>query len=79
MDAGFDLVLGTVTAVAAERGEGKIWGSMVKQTLKRQRPGFSESYYGFSGFNEMLEEMEERGALSLERDEPSGGYIITNW
>jgi hypothetical protein len=49
---------------------------MVKQTLKRRRPGFNESYYGFRSFNRLLEEAASRGLLKLEPDEKSGGYII---
>jgi uncharacterized LabA/DUF88 family protein len=72
-----DLIVETVEALTAERGEEeKIWGSMVKQALKRRKPGFNESYYGFRSFNGMLEEAEREGALTLERDEKSGGYII---
>lgn len=74
----FDLVLATIDALIAERGEDeKVWGSMVKQALKRRRPGFNESYYGFRSFNRLLEEAATRRLLSLERDEKSGGYIIT--
>src|SRR4029077_13450178 len=52
-----DLVLETTTALASERGDtAKLWGSMIKQTLKRRHPGFNESFYGFSSFNELLEE-----------------------
>ena len=72
-----DLITATVDALFAERGaEEKIWGSMVKQALKRRNPGFAESYYGFRSFNGLLEEAERRGALTLERDEKSGGYLI---
>jgi len=72
-----DLVMETLEALAEERGsEEKIWGSMVKQTLKRRRPGFNESYYGFRSFNRLLEEAAARGLLKLEPDEKSGGYII---
>ena len=73
----FDLVLATIDALVAERGEEeKIWGSMVKQTLKRRKPGFNESYYGFRSFNRLLEEAAARRLLTLERDEKSGGYLI---
>jgi uncharacterized protein (TIGR00288 family) len=73
----FDLVLATTEALSAERGaEDKIWGSMVKQALKRRNPGFSESYYGFKSFNQLLEEAAGRNLLVLERDEKSGGYIV---
>ncbi len=49
---------------------------MVKQTLKRRRPGFNESFYGFRSFSDLLEEAESRGLLELEMDERSGGYLI---
>lgn len=72
-----DLVVETYEALMQERGEGtKIWGSMIKQTLKRRKPGFSESYYDFRSFSHLLEEAEARGILELERDEKSGGFII---
>ena len=75
----WDLVVDTYEAVLAERGEeGKIWGSMIKQALKRRKPGFSESYYGFSSFGELLREADERGILEIERDEKSGSYVIKN-
>jgi len=72
-----DLILETIEALGTERGEDeKIWGSMVKQALKRRKPGFNEAYYGFRSFNKLLEEAEARHMLKLERDEKSGGYII---
>jgi NYN domain len=72
-----DLVLETTTALASERGDtAKLWGSMIKQTLKRRHPGFNESFYGFPSFNQLLEEAQTRGYLKLELDEKSGGYII---
>jgi len=73
----FDLMLETLNALTAERGAGeKIWGSMVKQALKRRKPGFNESYYGFKAFSDLLEEAEQRGLIKLEPDEKSGGYLI---
>ncbi len=73
----WNLIVSTYQALLEERGEGeKIWGSMIKQTLKRQRPGFSESYYGFHSFGDLLEEAQSHGILELERDERSGGYIV---
>jgi len=72
-----ELILETVEAMGTERGEDeKIWGSMVKQALKRRKPGFNEAYYGFRSFNKLLEEAEARHMLKLERDEKSGGYVI---
>ena len=72
-----DQVRETYDALVAERGaEEKIWGSMLKQALKRRKPGFNEGYYGFSSFNKLLEEAQARQQLALERDEKSGGYIV---
>jgi uncharacterized protein (TIGR00288 family) len=74
----FDQVLETVDDLISERGEEeKLWGSMVKQALKRRKPGFNESYHGFSSFGKLLEEMGKRGLLKMDHDEKSGGYIIT--
>lgn len=73
------LVLETIEALYAERGDStKLWGSMVKQALKRRRPGFNESSYGFRSFSELLEEAQARGLVELELDEKSGGYVIRN-
>jgi uncharacterized LabA/DUF88 family protein len=73
----FDLVIETLQALIAERGEDeKIWGSMVKQALKRRKPGFNESYYGFKAFSDLLEDAEKRKLVTLERDDKSGGYLI---
>ena len=74
---GIDLVVGTFEALMSERGgEEKIWGSMIKQALKRRNPGFNETYHGFRSFNSLLEEAAIRGLLRLEHDEKSGGYIV---
>ena len=72
-----DLLVNTFDALTGERGgEEKIWGSMIKQALKRRNPGFNETYHGFKSFNSLLEEAAIRGLLKLEHDEKSGGYIV---
>jgi len=72
-----DLVLETVEDLCKERGESeKVWGSMVKQALKRRKPGFNETYHGFRTFGKLLEEAQKRKLLVLELDEKSGGHII---
>jgi uncharacterized protein (TIGR00288 family) len=72
-----DLLVETVQALLEERGEEeKVWGSMVKQALKRRKPGFSEGYHGFRSFGQLLELAQERKLLELAHDEKSGGYII---
>jgi uncharacterized protein (TIGR00288 family) len=73
----FDLVLATIEALAEDREEDeKIWGSMIKQALKRQRPGFNETYHGFRSFSQLLEEAQSRKLIDLEKDEKSGGYVV---
>ncbi len=74
----FDLVLETVESLFHERDE-QLWGSMVKQTIKRKRPNFAESYYGYRTFSELLEDARAAGLLEIEKDEKSGGYVITDF
>jgi uncharacterized protein (TIGR00288 family) len=77
IDDAIALIMETVEALQAERGDrDKLWGSMVKQALKRRRPGFNERYYGMRSFGDLLEEAERRGLIGLTSDERSGGYII---
>ncbi len=76
----FEWVLETMDDLFSERDpEEKVWGSMVKQALKRRKPGFSERYHGFRSFSELLEQMEERKMVTLEHDQKSGGYIISDY
>jgi len=73
----FDLVLATIEALAEDReADEKIWGSMIKQALKRQRPGFNETYHGFRSFSQLLEEAQARKLIEIEKDEKSGGYVV---
>jgi uncharacterized protein (TIGR00288 family) len=73
----FDLVIETADALNAERAPGdRLWGSMIKQALRRRRPGFNERYYGFASFSDLLEEAQHRGLIELEADERSGGYTV---
>ncbi|AJP48148.1 hypothetical protein PG1C_06095 [Rugosibacter aromaticivorans] len=72
-----DLLVETVEALLAERGgEATLWGSMVKPTLQRRKPGFTESYYGYRSFRDLLEDAKKRKLLIVERDEKSGQYAI---
>ena len=73
----FDLVLATIEDLAEDREEDEqIWGSMIKQALKRKRPGFNESYHGFRSFSQLLEEAQARKLIAIEKDEKSGGYLV---
>lgn len=72
-----DFIVETVEALIAERGsDEKIWGSMVKTTMQRRRPGFTESYYGYRSFKELVEDAQKQKLLVVVRDEKSGQYTI---
>jgi uncharacterized LabA/DUF88 family protein len=71
-----NMAVETFDALVSERGDsGKIWASTLKQAIKRRKPGFNESYYGFRAFGNLLEEAQSRGLLELGRDEKSGTYV----
>jgi len=74
-DEAIEMVLDQVEALFRER-DSNLWSSLVKQTLQRKSPNFSESYYGYRNFSELLEDAEDRGLLELKEDEKSGGYIV---
>lgn len=71
-----DMVVETFEALMAERGDsGKVWASALKDALKRRRPDFNESYYGFRAFGNLLDEAQSRGFLDVGREEKSGTYV----
>ena len=69
-----ELVLDTIAAL--DRDHDTIWSSMVKQTLKRKHPNFSEGHYGFRNFSQLMEAVRDTGDVVLERDARSGGYVV---
>jgi len=72
-----ELIVDTLDALGEERGGSEpIWGSMIKQAIKRRHPGFNERAYGFKSFNDLLADAEKRGLLALQADEKSGGYTV---
>ena len=74
---GVELAVETFEALTSERGDsGKIWASVLKEAIKRRKPDFSESYYGFRTFGNLLEEAHARGLLEFGRDEKSGAYVF---
>lgn len=73
-----ELVLETVESLFRDRDD-SVWGSAVKQTIKRKRPTFSESFHGYRSFNALLEDAENRGMLEIEKDQKSGGYLIVSF
>jgi uncharacterized protein (TIGR00288 family) len=77
LDKAMDLVVETLDAITEEReADEPIWGSMIKQAIKRLNPGFNERAYGFRSFNDLLLEAQKRGLLKLEADAKSGGYTV---
>jgi uncharacterized LabA/DUF88 family protein len=72
----FRLLLDSIQALQRENYD-VIWGSMIKQTMQRKQPYFSESYYGYKSFSEMLEDAERHKLISLKKDAKSGGYIVS--
>ena len=76
-DRALDLLSKTLNALRAERGDDyPIRGSLVKQAMKRQNPGFNERAHGFRAFNDLLLEAQKRRLLKLETDKQAGSYIV---
>ena len=72
-----EMAVETFEALVAERGDGgKIWASMLKEAIKRRKPDFNETYYGFRTFGNLLEEAQTRGLLDFGREEKSGTYVF---
>jgi len=71
----FALLIDSVLALQRENKE-ILWGSMVKETMKRKKPSFNESYYGFRTFSHLLEDAQRRGIVTLRRDQRSGSYVV---
>ena len=71
----FGLVMGAIDALVRQDREA-IWGSMVKQTIKRKHPQFNEQYFGYRSFSHLLRDAEKHKLLKLERDERSGGFLV---
>jgi uncharacterized protein (TIGR00288 family) len=72
-----DLVSSTLLDMLEDRGDGeRVWASVLKEVIKRRNPGFSESYFGFRTFGNLLEEAASRGLLAIGRDEKSGNFVM---
>jgi uncharacterized protein (TIGR00288 family) len=71
-----DFIIETIEALSEERGEDEFWGSMVKLTMKRRRPGFTESAYGYNSFRELVEDAQKNKLLIMNRHDRSGQYTI---
>ncbi len=72
----FALLVDAIHALIRE-GKEVIWGSMAKQTMKRKRPSFNESYYGYNSLSQLLEDAARHGVISFTKDGKTGAYQIT--
>ncbi len=72
---GVNMAAETFEAMVAERGDSRVWASVLKEAIKRRNPGFSEGYFGFKTFGNLLEEAQVRGLLEFGRDDKSGAYV----
>src|SRR5262245_34971158 len=75
---GFDLLLDSLLALRRENKE-VLWSSMVKDTMKRKKPSFNETYHGYRTFSELLEDAAAQGLLELETDKRSRTYVVTRF
>ena len=73
-DEARDRLVEIVDSLSADYDE--LWGSMIKQALRRVYPNFSESYYGYGNFSELLKDCESRGRITLEYDQQRGNYLV---
>src|SRR5439155_7080106 len=74
----FSLLLESLLALRRENKE-VLWSSMIKDTMKRKKPSFNESYYGYRSFSELLEDAQREGFLELDTDKRSRTYVVTRF
>jgi uncharacterized protein (TIGR00288 family) len=74
----FELLLESLLALRRENKE-VLWSSMIKDTMKRKKPSFNESYHGYRSFSELLEDAAKEGLLELETDKRSRTYVVTRF
>ena len=71
----FQLLVDSVVALIRENKE-VLWASMVKETMKRKKPSFNESYHGYRTFSDLLQDAEDKGIIRLRTDSRSGTYVV---
>jgi uncharacterized protein (TIGR00288 family) len=74
----FQLLVDSVVALVRENKE-VLWSSLVKETMKRKKPSFNESYHGYRTFSDLLEDAEKEGVIQLRTDSRSGTYVIVDF
>jgi uncharacterized protein (TIGR00288 family) len=74
----FALLMESLTALRRENKD-VLWSSMIKDTMKRKKPSFNESYHGYRSFSDLLEDAKKEGLLDLETDKRSRTYVVTRF
>ncbi|HBA82597.1 MAG TPA: hypothetical protein DCZ95_00745 [Verrucomicrobia bacterium] len=74
----FRILLETLEALRRENRE-TLWSALIKMTIKRKRPSFNESYYGYRNFSQLLEDAAEKNLVTLTRDAANRTYIVTQF
>jgi len=74
----FTLLVEALTALRRENKE-RLWSSMIKDTMKRIKPSFNETYHGYRTFSALLEDAQKQGILMLETDDRSGTYVVASF
>jgi uncharacterized LabA/DUF88 family protein len=74
----FALLSDSIKALMRD-GKDVLWGSMIKQAMKRKKPEFNEEYYGYSTFSDLLEDAEKHHVVKLRRDQRSGTYVVVGF
>src|SRR6201988_3000510 len=74
----FAMLLESMMALRRENKE-VLWSSMIKDTIKRKKPSFNETYHGYRTFSELLEDAQREGLLELDTDKRSRTYVVTRF
>jgi uncharacterized protein (TIGR00288 family) len=74
----FSLLIEACNALRRENHE-VLYASMIKDTMKRKKPSFDESYYGYRSFTHVLEEADNLALADIERNPKSGTYVVTRF
>jgi uncharacterized protein (TIGR00288 family) len=74
----FTLLVEALMALRRESKE-RLWSSMIKDTMKRLKPAFNETYHGYRTFSALLEDAQAQGLLELETDDRSGTYVVARF
>jgi uncharacterized protein (TIGR00288 family) len=74
----FQMIADTILALQRENRE-TLYSSMIKDTLKRKKPQFDEGYHGYRSWQDLLEDMERSGIITLAKDPRSGTFVVTGF